>query len=611
MDIDELTGQTPVQRTTSLSRPAAGLRQAVLPAVLCLLVIGIFPPVSASEISRTVTVKGVQDAALRKELRAISSLGDRDRTYTSVASIRRTARRDAENIKAALVSKGYYAATVVPVVSREGPKASVSFDVALSEKFRIADYLIRYTAPSDLPRPASFAEAGLKTRGNPDGSVLKKLEEDLLTYLQNRGHPSARASKRFVEANFESRTATAIFEINSGPGTYFGEVVVDGTDITRDRFVSGYVPWETGAVYDKSKVLAYREALQKTGLFTEISLSPAPPRDGIADILLNVKERKRRTIGAGASFATDVGPGGQLFWQNRNLLGRGETVTARLQGSTLEQSFELGLQRPLPRFPGDFATSLKLGNEITDAFDAQSLELATTLSRFAYDRKLKLSAGVGLTYSQVTDRDQTNTNVTDSFVYLTTPVSAGWNSENDLLNPTSGFRTNLTLTPYVGDLNFLRARIGGATRRTFGANGRFIIAGRAALGSSFGIDRDDIPSTERFFAGGGGSVRGFAFQEAGPLDANNDPIGGSSLVEVNFEARAQLRQNLQAAIFVDGGTVSDNNLPDFSEEVLWGAGAGLRYLTPVGPLRVDIATPLNSRDTDDPVQLYISIGQPF
>lgn len=234
------------------------------------------------------------------------------------------------------------------------------------------------------------------------------------------------------------------------------------------------------------------------------------------------------------------------------------------------------------------------------------MELGSALSRFWFDSKLEVSGGAGLNYSQIEDAG-----VEETFFYVTLPANIAWNSDNDVLNPTRGFRTSLTVTPFVGDVNFIQTRLSAASRHVFGEDARYTIAGRGAIGSSFGIDRDDIPATERFFAGGGGSVRGFAFQEAGPLDAELDPIGGASLVEANIEGRVRVREKVQLAAFVDAGTVSESDFPDFSEEVLVGAGLGARYLTPIGPLRIDVATPVNGRETDDPVQFYIALGQPF
>ena len=141
---------------------------------------------------------------------------------------------------------------------------------------------------------------------------------------------------------------------------------------------------------------------------------------------------------------------------------------------------------------------------------------------------------------------------------------------------------------------------------------RYVLAGRARVGSTVGQPRRNVPANKRFYAGGGNSVRGYGYQKIGPLNDDDDPDGGRSLLELGAEFRAQVWGNFAVVPFVDGGTVYDNAYPDFSETFRWAAGIGLRYHTVIGPIRFDIAFPLNPRKgTDDPYQFYISIGQAF
>ncbi|MCI5048315.1 MAG: autotransporter assembly complex protein TamA [Aquisalinus sp.] len=571
---------------------------------------GLFCLVSAAhaaELSPTVTIEGIDRNSLRSEMRELSDLASAENTYNSLAAIRRAGKADAGRIVQALTSKGFYAARVEPLYRRAGAEVAVTFEVFTGDRFTISRYAIQYTDKQDVSRPRQFADAGIKTAGNPDGKVLQGHLTSLVTWLQENGFPAATPTQHYVQANFETGNAIAIYEISSGPKAVFGKVVVDGAEQTEPGFIERYVTWEAGTTYRRSKTASYRDALVETGLFREVSVNPQKPlADGTVDILVTVSERKRRTVGAGVSFATDVGAGVQLFWENRNLFGRANRLSTRLTVTAPEQELAVTASRPYPSLPGSLNGTFSIRNEISDAFEAQTIELGSALSRFWFDRRLEVSGGVGMNYSQIEDGG-----IEDTFFYFTLPANIAWNSDNDVLNPTTGFRTALTVTPYIGDVNFIQAKLTGASRRVFGEDGRYTLAGRGAIGSSFGIDRDDIPATERFFAGGGGSVRGFAFQEAGPLDAVLDPIGGASLVEANIEGRVRVREKVQVAAFVDAGTVSESQFPDFSEEVLVGAGLGARYLTPIGPLRVDVATPLNGRETDDPIQFYIALGQPF
>ncbi|MGI9508792.1 MAG: BamA/TamA family outer membrane protein, partial [Geminicoccaceae bacterium] len=140
---------------------------------------------------------------------------------------------------------------------------------------------------------------------------------------------------------------------------------------------------------------------------------------------------------------------------------------------------------------------------------------------------------------------------------------------------------------------------------------RFVLAGRAKAGFIFGTTRDSVPADLRFYAGGGGSVRGFGYQLAGELDDDDDPIGGRSLFELAGELRSQFTETIGAALFVDSGAAYSATAPDFEEFPRVGAGVGLRYFSPIGPLRLDVGVPVNRRDDDDAFQIYVSIGQAF
>mgnify|MGYP003607762620 CR=1 FL=1 len=130
-------------------------------------------------------------------------------------------------------------------------------------------------------------------------------------------------------------------------------------------------------------------------------------------------------------------------------------------------------------------------------------------------------------------------------------------------------------------------------------------------GALAGADAPDVPPSVRFYSGGGGSVRGYSFQSLGPRNSNNDPLGGSSILEVGVEPRYKINEEWGVVAFVDGGMVYDNMNTKFGQDIQWGAGVGARFYTVIGPIRFDVATPLNPRSDDDPLQIYISIGQSF
>jgi translocation and assembly module TamA len=200
---------------------------------------------------------------------------------------------------------------------------------------------------------------------------------------------------------------------------------------------------------------------------------------------------------------------------------------------------------------------------------------------------------------------------------LLVPLQFDWDTSDDLLDPGRGGRLGLKFAPFfdifLSDFAFLKGYASYARYVRLLRRPSIVFASRAALGAMTGAARDSIPADLRFYAGGGGSVRGIPFQTAGPLnEADEEPLGGRSLLELSAELRVKVTKTIGFVTFVDGGSAFEAKFPDLEESLRWGAGVGLRYFTPIGPLRLDVALPLNRReDIDDRFQIYVSIGQAF
>ncbi|MEN8197446.1 MAG: BamA/TamA family outer membrane protein, partial [Pseudomonadota bacterium] len=246
----------------------------------------------------------------------------------------------------------------------------------------------------------------------------------------------------------------------------------------------------------------------------------------------------------------------------------------------------------------------------TDAYDERTgAGFAGLEKRLA--KILKFGVGLSAEYSLIEDDG-----VKSTFAIFGIPIHGGRDSTNDLLDPTEGTRLKLSVTPYLAtieqDINFTVFEVGASAYVGLGKEDRVVPAIRVRAGSISGLDTLDIPITKRFFAGGGGSIRGYEFQKAGPLDAEGDPIGGRSLLEAGFELRWRVTDSIGIVPFAEGGNVYDEQTPDFGEDLFWAAGLGFRYFTVAGPLRFDVAFPLNRRDgIDDEFQIYVSLGQAF
>jgi translocation and assembly module TamA len=218
--------------------------------------------------------------------------------------------------------------------------------------------------------------------------------------------------------------------------------------------------------------------------------------------------------------------------------------------------------------------------------------------------------GIAGEYSRVRDARSER-----SFTLASLPAGLERDTTDDILNPTLGHRIELSLTPFVPvgseGSPFVKGRVDASAYWDLTGDGGLVLAGRAGYGAIAGAELVEIPADKRFYAGGGGSVRGFAFRHAGELDAADDPVGGRSVAEAGLELRIRIGEDFGVVPFIEAGRAYNGTMPDFDEKVFVGAGLGVRYYTSIGPLRLDVGVPLNKRDSDAPFQIYVSLGQAF
>lgn len=554
-------------------------------------------------------------ASLEAPLRKITNLSLERRPYPTAAAVRRVGAEDLRIVRNALIAAGYYGAEVDFRIEEQsgGGKLKAIFDIEPGAAFRIARHVIAFEDAGDESRPTTFAQAKVEVGDKADGATLEENQRRFLAALWARGYPAARMIARRADARLAEGTAEAVYTFESGPRAVFNGVEIDGAERTDDEFLAKLKTWEDGAVFDRQKLVDYRDRLAKTGVFTSIEVAPgAIDAEGRAPVRVTVAERESRTIGAGLSYSTSEGPGGRLFLEHRNLFRHAERARIEIEGSEVEQSVNLDIIRPLPGFPGSAFANFAFTNETTDAFEARSLELGAGLAKNWLDDRLETRAGLALETSKVEPNlALTSTIREERTYYVSAPLSATWDTETDPLRLDDGERVSLFATPYFGSDQFTRLEALARSRISLGADDRFTLAGRIRVAATAGQALRTLPVNKRVYSGGGSSVRGYDYQAVGPLDANGVPVGGRSAVEAAFEARALILKRIQLAAFVDAGAVYADSFPDFNADYLTGAGIGFRYLSTIGPIRLDVAAPLEKRPTDRDFQVYISLGQPF
>jgi len=201
-----------------------------------------------------------------------------------------------------------------------------------------------------------------------------------------------------------------------------------------------------------------------------------------------------------------------------------------------------------------------------------------------------------------------------NYTLIGVPLSISYDSTDKPLDASTGVKFVGSVTPYP---KFLGSTVGitvfkaaASTYLSLDEDARYILAARAGFGSVVGAPLDEIPPNYRFYAGGGGSVRGYEFQSLSPR-YYRIPVGGRSLLDGSIEARIKVTDTIGIVPFFDAGMAFEDSIPNFKPRIQTAAGLGLRYYTSIGPIRLDVATPIDRRPGDRPVSLYISIGQAF
>ncbi|MCQ8186196.1 autotransporter assembly complex protein TamA [Parvularcula maris] len=614
------------------------LRRLLLAPALCLALAG----QAAAELEVKVTIEGLSNK-LRKELRPVSSLARDPDSFSALAPVRRAANSDADALLAALQSKGFYAARIEPEVRREEDNVLVTFTIETGTKFDITGYELTYADEQKVERPESLYAMGIEPDGSPTGESLLAIENQILEWFWNEGYLGAEIARRAVLSDFSEASGRATYEVRTGAKATYANIEVTGAERTDVEYIRQYRTFERGDLAERSEIDRYRERLVETALFSEVEVTPQlPAEDGTTDILVRVTERKPRTIGGGVSYATDIGPTATVFWENRNALKRGETLRAEILASQPIQQGSASFRKDRPRLPGFYNLQAILRNEDTDAFEAQTAQVGGSIGKFWLNDDLTTEGGILLQHSDIRELEcfgpngarifpdddescvedlggtvETSTRI---FQAVSFPLTVLWDNQEEPLDPQDGFRARFTVQPFVGTVNFNRLETSYTDRIFWGEDDGGTLAGRIRVGAIYGASRAEIPATERYFAGGGGSIRGYAFQEASPIDnTTGEILGGASLAEISVELRQHVTEAIELAVFSDIGGAFESNSPDFGN-VLVGAGIGVRYHTPIGPIRLDIAFPLDKRDEpveggpfegDAPVQVLIGLGQPF
>ncbi len=469
--------------------------------------------------------------------------------------------------------------------------------------------------PAGVLSPPTPSEVGLVADAPYAARLVVKAGEAILTRYKENGYPFPKMAHREVIADFATNRVDVSFQVAPGPYTRFGTTRVTGLDRLEARYVYELIPWKEGEPYDIRLIKEARQTLFSTNLFGVVQLQNPDKVDteGRLPMTVELKERASRTVRLGLEYTTDYGPGFNGSWIHRNLFGMAEKLTASAILNKVTRTAALRFDKPMfLNLDNTFISQIAFNDETTDAYDATSGDISAIL-RQQFTKAFRAGGGLGFHLARVKENANSERN---TYKLLYVPLTGDLDTRNNLLNPVQGFHLSLAMAPYQDiadrDIRFFRYILSGSTYYNFNTGDRVVVALRATFGQIFGIGHDNMPADLRFYPGGGGSVRGYGYQLAGPLQGNT-PLGGLSMLTGSLELRFKVTESIGLVPFVDAGTAFPDTVPDFSQqEMLYGAGLGLRYYTTIGPIRLDVAVPLNKREgVDSDYQIYVSIGQSF
>ncbi|MDP9007116.1 MAG: BamA/TamA family outer membrane protein [Pseudomonadota bacterium] len=625
--------------------------------IICFLLCGLLPCFTARAAdpqAYKVTLTSVGNSEIDQTLKATSDLASlRTSAPVSPFGLIARARSDTDRLKTALESFGYYESQVI--ININGlmltdpsladtlsalPKDSTA-QVAVNFNLGTLYHLRRIDIDGEVPATIDARETLALKSGQPAVAALVLAGgARLLSALQEQGYAFAQVDPPIAFEAADEPVLDLSFHVVGGRKVNIGEIHIEGLKRIHESLLRRRLLMHTGDSYRPSSIEAARRDLLALNVFGQVSVQIGTQLDesGGVPITFKVLERLRHAIALNAAYSSDLGGSGGATWTDRNVFGNAEQLSfaasvINLGGSdTTGSGYNTSVKYLIPEFLHrdqslEFAVSA-IKQQLL-AYDQTAKTASVTLSR-KLSSVWRVSAGLSTTDEQIIQvtsvMKASNGELmpqTFNYTLVALPFSVVYDSTDlptPLDDPRHGYRGSVKLTPTfaIGHPNatFLISQITVATyfdlNNLFAiAPGRSVLAARALAGIAQGAGELSLPPDQRFYAGGTSTIRGYGYQLVGPMFPGTDiPVGGTAITAGGLEFRQRFHSSWGAVAFVDAGQVSASLKP-LPSDVRVGTGAGVRYYTPIGPIRFDIAVPVNRRQGDDSFEVYIGLGQAF
>lgn len=560
-----------------------------------------------------------------KDKRALDAIFDaselvnlQERPPASINGIRYRIASDIPALLKVLRAFAYYDASITSDIQMDPDKVRVYVMIHAGPQYPLASYEVYQgtdcTQLASTPHCAAWTPETLGLNiGQPalSGNIVNA-ELQLLTELARCGYPLASVEKRRVEVDMAEKNVRAAACIEEGPLSLFGPTTILGLKSVKSRYVEQKIMWQEGQIYHPDLVENTQKILLNSDLFSSVMISHGEQLDSLGElpIKMRITEAKHRQISIGAFYATVDGPGASFAWTNRNVRGMGEILDLHGDFSKRFLAGKLTYKKPFfLRLDQSYRALGELSREDITAYISFSYRFANYIERKVTNRKT-FSAGLKIEHINVS-RSASN----GSYLLIGLPLFGKYNSTENLLDPSKGYSLVYQVTPFQSmdhaQQHFIKQRLTGCVYIPLWTP-RCVLAFRMQFGSIAGARQKNVPLPKLFLGGSEDDLRGYRYKTVSPLNEKGKPLGGRSAIFTTVEARFRVTKTIGIVPFADFGTVTLEEIPQFSAKWYKSVGVGLRYFAFFGPLRFDVGFPLDPRKGIDPnFRIYASIGQTF
>lgn len=582
----------------------------------------------------------IEQAAIAERFAGLSSLKSFDDDEDNLAQIVRRARTDRDLLVNILRIHGYYDAQVyqslggftAPIDGEAaGPidveKVVVRYDVQAGPQYHVGqlDFGDLAATAGDFETLRGAFRISPGDAINSDRIVAERA--NLQTALGETGYAFAKVGDPDLVIDHERREGDLTVPVVPGGVYTFGKIISSRESFLSARHLDRIARFDRGDIYRRSEVDDLRQAILATGLVSSVTVEtretskPATGAPGTVDVDVTLTPAPLRTIAGLIGYSSGEGFRAEAQWEHRNIFPPEGMLRLRGVVGTQEQLAGITFRRNnFIKRDLILNADLYARNQVSKAFEARTISLTAGLERqttLLFQKPWIFAGGIEILATGERDTSAIRANEARTTYFIgALPMRAAYDGSDSLLDPTRGFRIGLRASPEISVQNGMKSSYGKVQLDASyyqRAGESLVVAGRVRLGTIMGTPIENIAPSRRFYAGGGGSVRGYGYQQIGPRDALNEPSGGRALTEFSLEARVKtglMGGAVSVVPFVDAGAVDTTTTPRF-EDLKIGVGVGIRYQTNFGPIRIDVGTPLNPSPGDSRIGVYVALGQAF